>query len=226
MTRRALGNQTGDVRALLVDDHAMVAESIARMLNASEGVHVAGIATSPDEALRLTQAENPDVVVMDIQIPERSGFDIAADLLRKHPDLRVLFMTGYISDLHVHLAVQFQSGGLVLKNSSMSFLCDAVQRVAAGEEVFCSEAADRIEQDPQTGQWTCKDKPVLAVLTPRQLEVLRLLALGQSVREIARRLHLSEKAVESHKYRMMKQLDIHDRVELARLAIREGLVQP
>lgn len=209
-----------------MDDHAMVAESIARMLDSAEGIHVVGIATSPDEALQLTQAESPDVVVMDIQIPERSGFDIAADLLQRHRHLRILFMTGAISDLHVHLAVQFQSGGLVLKSSPMSFLQGAVRRVAAGDEVYCSDAASRVERDPETGRLQCKGEPALAALTPRQLEVLRLLALGQSVKEIARRLYLSEKAVESHKYRMMKQLNIHDRVELARLAIREGLVQP
>jgi DNA-binding NarL/FixJ family response regulator len=113
-----------------------------------------------------------------------------------------------------------------LKGEPIHNLAEAFLRAAAGEKTFSPAVAERLNYDPQTKRYSVKSETPLSSLTGRQLEVLRHLARGESVKEIARQMHLSQKSIDSHKYRIMNKLGIHDRVELARFAIREGLSNP
>jgi DNA-binding NarL/FixJ family response regulator len=202
----------------------MVAHALARMLQTDEQFRDVTIATSGEKALRLAIDERPDVVLMDVRLPGRSGFEIAEEIRHRVPNARILFMSGDAPDLHVQLAIRCKAAGLLLKGCSLDFLLDAIRRVAEGHNIFSPEIASRLEPDHETGMLRCKQDPRLASLTARQLEVLRHLASGLTLKETASCLHLSVKTVDSHASRLMKVLGVHSRVELARLAIREGLV--
>ena len=119
-----------------------------------------------------------------------------------------------------------KAAGYVLKTDSLASLLTAVQKVAGGGTFFSEPIRERLSLDPVTGQLTAQFESRLSQLSDRQIEVLRNLAFGLSVKDVARRMHISVKSVDSHKYRIMQALGIHDRVDLARYAIREGLVCP
>ncbi|SFI24232.1 response regulator [Planctomicrobium piriforme] len=209
------------IRVVIVDDHRLVAESLARMLGIADDLHVVGIANNGTEAVEMARSAVPDLILMDIQLPDRSGFDIAADITRRMKFVKVLFLTGSVAELHIEMTLKSKASGLLRKNVSTAFLIEAIRRVMTGEQVFDFDTAQIVKRNAD-GETATR----LGALSLRRLEVARRLALGQSIKDIAEQLHLSEKAVDSHKYRIMKQLDVHDRVELALLAVREGLVQP
>jgi DNA-binding NarL/FixJ family response regulator len=210
-------------RVLIVDDHEMVVQALAFRLRADEQFRETQIATSGESALQLAEEMQPDLVLMDIQLPGWCAFDLSSQIRRRVRDVRILFVSGNVSDLSLHRAIALSASGIVLKGGSMTALLDAIRRAVAGERVYSPEILSRLEEDPATGEWRPKYKPSLAELSERQLQVLRYLAMGLSVKEIAARMFVSVKTVDSHKYRLMKLLKIHDRVELARLAIREGI---
>ncbi|SFJ60717.1 response regulator transcription factor [Planctomicrobium piriforme] len=223
---RQPGRPIPAIRLMLVDDHHMVAESLGRLLATAPDLDVVAVANSGEEAIRDATALEPDVVLMDIQLPDRSGFDVASEILRRsNRKIKILFLSGSVVDLHIRLALKMRSGGVVGKNCSVSFLMEAVRKVASGQQAFDPEVESRLESGPD-GAKQLGPTSALAELSFRKLEILGHLARGLSVKEIAELLHLSEKAVDSHKYRIMKELDVHDRVELALLAVREGLLQP
>lgn len=213
-------------RVLVVDDHQMVAEALGAMLEMSDALQVVGIATSGVDAVSKAVDSRPDVLLLDVQLPDRCGFDIADDIRRRIGRVPTVFISGTVSDLNLSRSLMIDGAGFLLKGRPAAMLIDCVQRAAAGEQVFCDEIRERLERDPKTGRWRCKRQSELMMLTARQLDVLRHLARGLSVKEIAALMHLSEKAVDSQKYRIMQRLDLHDRVELSRLAIREGLLEP
>ncbi|WP_437206496.1 response regulator [Planctomicrobium sp. SH664] len=221
-----LSESTDLKSVLIVDDHEMVAQALGRAIDLSETLRTSGIATTPEAAISLAVQSRPDVALIDVQLPGQSGFDIAAEMFRQVGHFPVIFLSGMLSDLHLHRALSLHCAGFLIKGGPISFLCDALNRATQGKQVFCDEALARLEADPQTGRLRCRQKLDLMKLSSRQLDVLRHLASGLSVRDIATRMQLTEKAVDSQKYRLMKRLCIHDRVELSRMAIREGLLEP
>ena len=213
-------------RLLIVDDHEMVAHALARSLEATPEIRITGVATTADEAIRMAEDIQPEIALIDVHMPGKGGFEIADEVTRRQANCALLFMSGAYSPLSLHRALSLNCAGFILKGDSISQLSSMVSRAARGERVFSRHLEDQLENDPQTGELRCRTRSELMSLTSRQLEVLRLLAKGLSVREVAHEMHLSEKAVDSQKYRIMKRLNVHDRVELSRLAIREGLVEP
>jgi DNA-binding NarL/FixJ family response regulator len=211
------------IRVVLIDDHAMVVESLSARLAMDPRIRVAGTANNSDEGLTVALEHKPDVVVLDVHLPGRGAFDLAEDLIAKLPQTRLLFLTGYLADAYLSQALRLGAAGYLMKGEPIQQLTDAVVRAVRGEVTFSPSVRERLAYDPQTRQYSTKSKSPLSSLTGRQLEVLKHLARGESVKEIAKQMHLSQKSVDSHKYRIMNKLNIHDRVELARFAIREGL---
>jgi DNA-binding NarL/FixJ family response regulator len=214
------------IRVVIVDDHEMVLQSLCSCLEQHPSIQVVGTARTSDEVEQLVREANPHVVLMDLQLPGRGAFDAVADLREQNPSVKVLFLTGFLADVFVAQALRLQVEGYLMKGVSIGSLVNAIERVAAGETVYGQEVENRITFDPVSRRIVAKYECDLATLTGRQLEVLRHLARGESVKEIAREMQLSQKSVDSHKYRIMNKLGIHDRVELARFAIREGLMVP
>jgi DNA-binding NarL/FixJ family response regulator len=214
------------IRVVLVDDHEMVLESLSLCFRQEPTLQVVGVAQSSAGLLELVRSCQPDVVVMDVHLPGPGAFDAAFDLRMEFPKVKVLFLSGFLSDVFVAHALRLQVAGYLMKGAPFKSLVEAIQRIAAGDTVYALEVEDRITFDPVTRAFVAKNECDLATLTSRQLEVLRHLARGRSVKEIADEMHLSQKSVDSHKYRIMNKLGIHDRVDLARFAIREGLLVP
>lgn len=214
------------LRIVIVDDHNLVLESLARRIGDEADMQVVGTAVTGEEGLRLIQEHNPDIAILDVDLPGRSAFDIAGDLAAKKSSVKVLFLSGHVSDVFVEQSVRVKSFGYLLKGEPASTLIAAIRQIAAGDTVFSREVSDRLVYDPRQQQYVIRSESPISSLTNRQLEVLRHLARGSSVKEVAKTMRLSEKSVDSHKYRIMHKLGIHDRVELARFAIREGLTLP
>lgn len=214
------------IRIALLDDHQILVESLSERINHEPGFSVVGSSCSTSDAVEMLRSCSPDVLLCDIEMPGRSVFSIIDEALPSLPEMKVLILTGYLADAFVEQAIRNRLAGYLMKGEPINKLLDTIRRVMSGEQCFSPEVQQRLHFDSERRKYEMKNPTVLSSLTGRQLEVMRLLAQGASVKEVARQLSLSEKSVDSHKYRLMYKLGIHDRVELTRLAIREGLMFP
>lgn len=211
------------IRVLLVDDHQVVLEGLAAIVSLDPDIQVIGKTTSATEGASLAKELQPDVAIFDVDFPGVDAFDIVPRLIRDCPRSRFIFLTAHLSDVFVHQAVQMEAAGYLLKEESARAVLSAIKRVHCGEHVFSPAVMERLQVDSSSGRYTVKQDHKLYELSMHQLAILRHLARGESVKQIALALGRSEKSIDSHKYRIMHKLEIHDRVELARYAIREGL---
>lgn len=214
------------IRVVLVDDHQMLLEALAQRVGGDAEIEVVGTAGNGDDALQIIRELRPDVAVLDVDIPGRGSFDVAGELASRQRETKFIFLTSYLTDVFIAQALKVKAQGYLMKGEPVNVLVDGIKRVSRGEICFSQEVVKRLVYDSNRNQYTVRSESRLVSLTGRQLEVLRHLARGESVKEVARAMHLSEKSVDSHKYRIMHKLGIHDRVELARYAIREGLTLP
>lgn len=205
-------------RILLVDDHELVRAALAGALRRQKGFEVVAQASSADEALLAAARCKPDILVMDIDMPGMICFDAVAKMRPALPGLRVIFLSAFFHDHYIEQALRVGAAGYVVKGGPLGVLFEALRTVANGGSYFAEEVRSRI--DGADGRPTRASS-----LTPREIEVLRYLARGLSKKEIGRTMELSVKTVEHHCASVMRKLDIHDRVELARYAIREGLAE-
>lgn len=211
-------------RVLLVDDHELVRSALRGMVDREGAFVVVGEAGDAAEGLERALAEEPDILVIDIDMPGMICFDAVRQMRTRLPDLAVVFLSAFFHDHYIEQALAVGARGYVLKGDPPSILFEALNEVAAGRAYFSQEVRSRIVfgrdgRPARTGQ------TVSSTLTNREVEVLRYLARGLSKKEIAGTMHLSVKTVEHHSASVMRKLDIHDRVELARYAIREGLAE-
>jgi len=208
-------------RVLLADDHALVRAGIRSLLEHIEGVEVVGEAGDGHEALRLAAALEPDVVLLDIALPGLNGLEVAERLT--HGGHRgVVLVSMHATEEHVRQALSIGVAGYVMKDSSTTDLEAALRTVARGQVYLSPAVSKRVVEVMSQGP----GESALPGLTPRQREILQLIAEGGSTKEIAYRLGLSAKTVETHRAEIMRRLEIHDVAGLVRYAIRRGLVSP
>lgn len=207
------------VRVMVVDDHPIWREGVARDL-AERGLDV--VATAPDgaAAVRIAPAMRPDVVLMDLQLPELSGAEATARIRAALPETRVLVLSASTEHGDVLGAVRAGASGYLIKSAGLDELVDAVTRTAAGHAVFSPGLAGLVLGEYRRLESAGPDEPRL---TPRETEVLRLVAKGLTARAIASRLVLSHRTVENHVQNSLRKLQLTNRVELARYAIERGL---
>ncbi len=212
------------ISVLVVDDHAMVRSALARGLDRDPELKVIAEASDAGQAVDLALQQRPDVVIMDIDMPGPTCFEAARRMAEECPQTKVIFLSAFFHDHYVEEALAVKARGYLTKREPQESLVAAVKEVARGGVCFSEEVQNRIVVDEEgirlTGQLTRGSK-----LTRREVEVLRYLARGMSKKEIAATMHRSVKTVENHCSNIMKKLDIHDRVELALYAIREGLAE-
>lgn len=212
-------------RVLVVDDHPMWRDAVARDLTEA-GFEVAAVAGSGEEALRRAPAARPNVAVVDLQLPGISGVEVTAELLRADPTMRVLVLSASGEREDVLAAVKAGATGYLVKSASQEELVAAVRSVAAGDAVFTPGLAGlvlgefrRMADDPGADA----EAPEL---TPREIEVLRLVAKCRSYKQIAEELVISHRTVQNHVQNTLRKLQLHNRVELVRYAIDQGLDEP
>ena len=207
---------------ILADDHELVRAGIRSILQTFPNVRVAAETGDGREALELARRLEPDVLLLDITMPGLNGLEVAARIKKLGLATRVLMLSMHAGPDYVARAVQSGAMGYLVKDSAVDELADALGSVLRGRTYFC----DAIDRDVVQGFLSAGDVNAeeLAVLTPRQREILQLVAEGFSTREIAERLHVSVKTVETHRAQLMSRLGIHDVPGLVRFAIRTGLV--
>jgi DNA-binding NarL/FixJ family response regulator len=210
------------IRVLLADDHTLVRAGIRGLLNSLPGVEVIGEAGDGHEALRLTETLHPDLVLLDIGMPGLNGLETAARLAKLDPMIRVIILSMHISEEYVLQALRAGVAGYLLKGAAVAELEVAVRAVARGETYLSPAVSKRVVDDYVIRTSGAPDP--LAALTPRQREILQLVAEGHTSKEIAQRLGLSYRTVEAHRNQMMKRLDVHDVTGLVRFAVRVGLI--
>jgi DNA-binding NarL/FixJ family response regulator len=218
------------VRILLAEDHAMVRAGIRALLQEREGLVVVGEAGDGHEALRLVGMEKPHVVLADVSMPGLNGLELTARLAREFPDVRVIILSMHANEEYVLQALRAGARGYVLKDAELSELESAVRSVVRGK-IFLSPAisgqviADYLARLKGGKQPPASTEPAPYLsLTPRQREVLQLIAEGNTNKMIAQKLDLSVKTVEAHRAQIMERLDIHDTAGLVRYAVRTGVI--
>ncbi len=210
-------------RLLLVDDHELVRAGIRMLLETLEHVEIVGEASDGFEVLELARKHHPDIVLMDLSMKGLGGLDATSRLRRELPDVLVIILSMHADDQHVQQALKNGAKGYMLKDSATQELELALTAVMKGD-VYLSPAVSRVVVNDFLERGNSATDP-LAPLTPRQREVLKLIAQGQSTKEIAYQLKISAKTVESHRAQLMERLAIHDVASLVRFAINAGLVK-
>jgi len=212
-------------RLLLADDHALVRAGLRELLQKIPGVEVAAEASNGRQALELIQAQAPDLVLLDIGMKELNGLEVAERVTREHRGVKVLILSMHANEEYVLRALRAGASGYMLKDSATTELKLAIEAVLAGK-TYLSPNISRSVIDSYLHRTGSGKKAALDQLTPRQREVLQLIAEGNSTKEIAASLNLSAKTVETHRAQLMERLDIYDVASLVRFAMREGLIQP
>jgi DNA-binding NarL/FixJ family response regulator len=215
------------MRVLLADDHTLVRAGIRALLVAIPGVEIVGEADDGRQALALILARRPDVALVDISMPGLNGLDLAARVAHDAPETRVALLTMHGTPAHVAQALRAGVKGYVLKDGAADELPVLLRAVMRGE-TYLSPAISRHVVDGFLGREAAPAAPARSAdgLTPRQREILQLVAEGKSTKDVARLLDLSVKTVEAHRGQIMQRLEIHDLASLVRYAVRTGLVSP
>ena len=206
-------------RVLLTDDHAIFVEGLASLLARDKQFEVVGTATHAKEALQKVRESEPDVVIMDLSMPDMSGIEATQLIKAESPDVKVLCLSMHADRGYVMGALDAGASGYVLKVGARNELVEAIQAVA-DDRVYLSPAIAGIVVDAAKSSGAT---PALELLTDRERQIVHLLAGGERTKVIAERLHLSVKTVGTHRSHIMEKLDIHSIAELTKFAIREGL---
>ena len=207
------------IRVVLADDHILVRQGVRALLE-REGIVVVGEASDGQEARRLVQRENPDAAVLDISMPMFNGLDAALSLSSTNPRTRLILLTRHNEEQYVAEALRCGVRGYVLKDQAANDLVRAIREVCGGQ-VYLSPGVSRAVVEAYATPQEFKE-----TLSPRERQVLQLIAEGKTTKDIAVLIHVSAKTVETHRARLMQKLDIHEIAGLVRYAIRKGLVQP
>lgn len=207
------------IKIFLADDHAMVREGLAALVETDEAIEVVGQCGDGLEVVADVMACNPDVVILDITLPGLNGLDICRELVRKCDGISVLILTMHSNEQFIAQALENGATGYLLKESAAEKLSEAIRRVASGE-IFLGPGIPRnvlqrlgqLERDPYQK------------LSTRERQVLQLIAEGKTNRAVAEVLELSTKTVDTHRTRLMRKLNIHDQTSLVKFAIRKGII--
>jgi len=209
------------VTILLADDHAVVRDGLRALIEDGNDLKVVGVAGNGREAVSEAQRLHPDIVIMDIAMPELDGVEATRRIVEKCPDTRVLMLSMYLSAEHIYRALQAGAQGYVLKESAGDEVVEAIRAVRAGKRYLSHRITETVIDDYLREGASLSP---LDSLSLRERDVLQLVVEGKTNVAIAQALSLSPKTVETYRARIMKKLKVHDTVELVKFAMRHGLV--
>jgi two-component system invasion response regulator UvrY len=207
------------IKLLVVDDHELVRESVASQLDNAKDMEVVGKAASGEEAINLARKHNPDVILMDLQMPGMGGLEATRKLLRIMPDVKILILTICDNDVFPARLLEEKASGYITKNCKPKDLIDAIKKVHAGQRYISPEIAQKLVLKRSS-----KEGSPFDILSEREFQVMIMITKGQKVPQIASVLHLSTKTVNTYRYRIFEKLGINNDVELTLLALRHGVI--
>jgi DNA-binding NarL/FixJ family response regulator len=213
------------IRVLLVDDHTLFRQGVKTLLSAEPDLEVVGEASNGSEAIERAAELRPDVVVMDISMPGMSCFEATRQIRKARQETRVLYLTMYDDEDYLIEAMEVGASGYVLKDSPAPQLASAIRDVHRGGSFLSPRMLSQLVDDFRSRVRSNVRTPRFATLTAREREVLKMLAEGLSVKEIAGDLNLSVKTIEAHKFNLMRKLDIHNKAQLVQYAIQKKIIQ-
>ncbi len=216
----------GPITVLLAEDHQIVREGLKKLLEGESDIRVVGEAVSGRQAVEKVRELRPDVVVMDIAMPLLNGLEATQQIRLAAPDTKVLILSAHSDDAYVEKAMALGAAGFLIKQSSVHVLKDAIREAHKGKTFFSPEVArhihNRNSESPERKGRTVGNGPDL---TPREAEVLQLVAEGKANKQVAVELGISIKTVEKHRDHLMRKLAIHDTAGLTRYAISHGIIE-
>jgi DNA-binding NarL/FixJ family response regulator len=202
------------IRVVIVDDHKIITDSLSELIRKERRIVVVAKAFSAVECRKLLENEQPDVLLLDVSLPDGNGIDLCSEIHKRHPDIKILMLTGYAEINVIGRALDSGAHGYILKNSSADEVIEGIRTVADGNRFLCHKSADLFRRD------SCQ--PVS--LSPREHEILKLIVEGLTIQQIADKLFLAFETVRSyHKYLHLK-LNVHNASQLVRMAIEQKLV--
>lgn len=213
-----------NVRILLADDHAMLRDGVRMVLEAHPGFEVVGTADNGRDAVRLAKELCPDIAVLDVAMPELNGLEATRAIRSISPDTEIVVLSMHEGEEYLREALRAGAAGYVLKRAAAKELVGAINAVRRGDKYLDPGLTHTLISDYVRQVERGDDTP--DSLTDRELEVLKLVAEGNTNRQIALQLNISIKTVQTHRANLMDKLNLHDRTELVRYAIRRGLIQP
>lgn len=211
------------IRCILVDDHTLIREGVRRLLEGEQGFAVQGEASGAAEAVTLARQSKPDIVLMDIGMPGMSAFEAARMIVRECPRTRVVFLTMHEDEEYLLKCLEVGASGYILKDSPASRVIGALREVHAGGKYLSPRVMRRLVANFRSPTDVMRARG--PILTPREHEVVKLLAEGNSVKKVADLLGVSSKTVEAHKFNLMRKLDIHNKAQLVTYAIQKKIVK-
>jgi DNA-binding NarL/FixJ family response regulator len=213
------------ISIVLADDHALVREAVRGRLDSEADLTVVAVASNADEAASEALRLKPDVVLMDIDMPGLICFDAARTIKTQCPDTRIIFLSAFAYDRFIENTLAVEASGYVTKDEPPEAVIQAIRSALSGLTYFSPRVQSRIVVDTEGARLAHPSRSRASTLTSREQEVLRYLARGLSKKQIAQTMRISVKTVDHHSVNLMGKLDLHNRVELARYAIREGLAE-
>jgi DNA-binding NarL/FixJ family response regulator len=214
-----------NIKVLIADDHQIVREGLRSMLEKEPGINVVGEAEEGRTTLRLARDLTPDVIIMDVAMPELNGIEATRQILAESPNIKVIALSMHDDRRFVLNMIKAGAKGYLLKDSAFKDLAKAIRAVVANKTYLSSEIADVVVKD-YLATSTSGESSAFGLLSPREREVLQLIAEGKTTNQTAEQLHISIKTVETHRAQLMAKLKVKGVAELTKYAIREGLTTP
>jgi len=219
-------NSENRITVLLADDHTILREGLRKLLESESDIEVSGEAATGRKAVALARALRPDVVVMDIAMPQMNGLEATRQILKGVPGAKVLILSAYSDDAYVERVTELGAVGYLIKQTSAQFLSEAIREVEKGNTFFSPGIAKRfLNRRRESLSRKGLVQKNAAHLSSREVEVLQLIAEGEANKAIADKLGISIKTVEKHRGHLMRKLDIHDTAGLTRYAIGAGIIE-
>jgi DNA-binding NarL/FixJ family response regulator len=213
------------ISVLIVDDHQMMRDALVTILERHKDIKIVGQASDGREGAEIAEKLKPDVVTLDVAMPNLNGLDAARHIRRKSASTRIIMLTAYEEDLYIQHALEAGVDGYVTKHSAAETLAKAVREVAKGEKAYSPNVKRRIPQYEKSDGGRKLLRRKSDTLTAREIEVLQLIAEGNANKQTADKLGISIKTVEKHRQAVMNKLHIHDTAGLTRYAISAGMVE-